>query len=320
MPEKKKKHPKIKSKLHPRNKHRERYDFKLLTETCPELKDFVFVNKYDDESIDFFDPNAVKMLNKALLMHYYDIKFWEIPEGYLCPPIPGRADYIHYIADLLAKYNTKKRVPRKIKCLDIGVGASCIYPMIGVKEYGWDFIGTDIDPVSIKTVKKIVAANPILKGRVETRFQKNSTYMFYSVLKKDEPIDVCICNPPFHASIEEARAGTIRKVKNLTKQKIDDPVLNFGGQYNELVYEGGEKRFVKNMIRQSREFSTSCFWFSTLISKQSNIDSIYTALKKLGAVDYKLIPMGQGNKTSRIIAWTFLTKKQRDAWVAARWG
>ena len=73
------------------------------------------------------------------------------------------------------------------------------------------------------------------------------------------------------------------------------------------------------MIRQSREFSTSCFWFSTLISKASNVDAIYNALRKLGALDYKLIPMGQGNKTSRIIAWTFLTKKQREAWVAARW-
>jgi len=320
MQEKKKRHPKIKSKLHPRNKHRKRYDFKLLIETCPDLKPFVFVNKFEDESIDFFDPEAVKMLNKSLLMHYYDIKFWEIPDGYLCPPIPGRADYIHYIADLLAKYNKNKKIPRSIKCLDIGVGASCIYPMIGVKEYGWDFVGTDIDPVSLKTADKIIKANPILKGKVETRFQKNSQYMFYSILKKDEPIDVCICNPPFHATMEEARAGSIRKIKNLTKERTTDPVLNFGGRYSELVYEGGEKRFVKNMIRQSREFSTSCFWFSTLISKASNIDSIYTSLRKLGASDYKTIPMGQGNKTSRIIAWTFLSKQQRDVWVDTRWG
>ena len=34
MKEKKKVHPKVKSELHPRNQHRERYDFKLLIESC----------------------------------------------------------------------------------------------------------------------------------------------------------------------------------------------------------------------------------------------------------------------------------------------
>jgi 23S rRNA (adenine1618-N6)-methyltransferase len=39
------------------------------------------------------------------------------------PPIPGRADYIHQIADLLATCN-KKVVPTgaDIRILDIGVG------------------------------------------------------------------------------------------------------------------------------------------------------------------------------------------------------
>jgi len=95
---KKKEHPKEKSRLHPRNKHRERYDFKLLIESSPELAQFVKMNIYNDESIDFFNPDAVKALNKALLKYFYDIENWDIPEGYLCPPIPGRADYIHHIA------------------------------------------------------------------------------------------------------------------------------------------------------------------------------------------------------------------------------
>jgi len=99
----KKQHPKVKAILHPRNKHRERYDFKLLSEACPDLKQFVKLNDYGDESIDFFNPEAVKMLNKALLMHFYDVVEWDIPEGYLCSPIPGRADYVHYVADLLGR-------------------------------------------------------------------------------------------------------------------------------------------------------------------------------------------------------------------------
>jgi 23S rRNA (adenine1618-N6)-methyltransferase len=127
MPDIKKEHPAEKTALHPRNKHRERYDFQALVTTCPELGKYVKLNVYEDESIDFANPKAVKWLNKALLKHYYNMEYWDIPTGYLCPPIPGRADYIHHIADLLAGSNNGK-IPTgsRIKCMDIGVGASCV--------------------------------------------------------------------------------------------------------------------------------------------------------------------------------------------------
>lgn len=317
---KKKEHPKVKSRLHPRNKHRERYNFKQLIETCPELAQFVKLNMYNDESIDFSNPEAVKMLNKALLKHYYDIDNWDIPQGYLCPPIPGRADYIHHIADLLRNYNYGK-IPRgnKIKCLDIGVGANCVYPIIGNKEYAWSFIGSDIDPVSIENGNKIIKLNSFLKGKIELRLQNNSKDFFYGIIQKDELIDLTICNPPFHASLAEAQSGTIRKLSNLNHKKITKPILNFGGKNNELWCEGGEERFVREMIRESKKFATSCFWFSTLISKQSNLKSAYKVLEKAEAVEVKTIPMGQGNKTSRIVAWTFLDKEQQNKWRNTRW-
>ncbi|RTY85461.1 DUF890 domain-containing protein, partial [Staphylococcus aureus] len=98
----KKTFPQQKSELHVRNLHRSRYDFPQLIKTCPELAPFVRLNPYNDLSIDFSDPQAVKMLNKALLKHFYGIQYWDIPQDFLCPPIPGRADYIHYLADLLS--------------------------------------------------------------------------------------------------------------------------------------------------------------------------------------------------------------------------
>ena len=156
MPQRKKLHPKEKSELHPRNRHRERYDFKALIQSCPPLAPFVSLNKYHDESIDFANPDAVKMLNKALLKHFYDIDFWDIPPKFLCPPIPGRADYIHHVADLLAATNDGE-IPTglHIKCLDIGVGANCVYPIIGHKEYGWSFVGSDIDRLSLLPLTKL---------------------------------------------------------------------------------------------------------------------------------------------------------------------
>lgn len=317
---KKKEHPKEKNSLHPRNKHRQRYDFPMLISSCPELSPFVRLNEFKDESIDFANPDAVMMLNKALLKHYYNISYWQIPRGYLCPPIPGRADYIHYVADLLAACN-KGIIPmgNQIKCLDIGVGANCIYPSIGHTEYGWHFTGSDVESEAIKAAASIVEKNASLKGKVELRLQKNASDIFKGILQPDDYFDVTICNPPFHSSFEEAQAGTLRKLRNLNHKKITKSTLNFGGKNKELWYEGGEENFIQKMIIQSKVFSTSCFWFTSLVAKSDHLKTIYTALEKIQAVEVKTITMAQGNKISRFVAWTFLNREQQQKWVGERW-
>ncbi len=308
MLKKKKEHPK-KIGLHQRNKHQGRYHFKELIISCPELAPFVRLNNYNDESIDFSDAEAVMMLNKALLMHFYEIDYWNIPQGYLCPPIPGRADYIHHIADLLGSSNNGI-IPTdsQVKCLDIGVGANCIYPIIGNKEYGWSFVGSDIDPISIQSATEIIEKNTTLKGNVTLRLQLNPEDIFRGIINKDEYFDLTICNPPFHASAEEAQAGTLRKLSNLNRKKVTKATLNFGGKNKELWCEGGEEKFIQKMIFQSKEFASSCLWFTTLVAKQTHLKTIYKALKMVKTVEVKTIPMSQGNKTSRIVAWTFLNR------------
>jgi 23S rRNA (adenine1618-N6)-methyltransferase len=315
MPPKKKEHTEEKTALHTRNRHRGRYDFKLLMQSTPALQPFVKLNDYGDESIDFFNPDAVKMLNKALLKQYYSIEHWDIPKDYLCPPIPGRADYIHHIADVLGSSN-KGIIPtgRKITCLDIGVGANCVYPIIGHHEYGWSFMGSDIDPVALESARKIIEANSILHGAVELRMQPQPKDIFKGIIQKDERIDLTICNPPFHASAAEAESGTLRKLSHLKSKRITQTTLNFGGQNNELWCTGGEERFIKDMIHQSSLFAGSVMWFSTLVSKASTLKGIYEALKKVKAVDVKTVPMGQGNKVSRLVAWSFWSKEERRVW------
>ena len=306
--------------MHKRNKHQARYNFQALIKSYPDLAQYVKPNNYKEESINFFDAEAVKALNKALLKHHYGIDQWDIPQHYLCPPIPGRADYIHYIADLLAFSNNGK-IPRgdKIQCLDIGVGANCIYPIIGNKEYHWQFIGTDIDPVAIQSAQNIIENNPSLKGKIELRLQTQPQNIFSGIILKNERIDLTICNPPFHASLEEAQAGTIRKLNNLKKKKHSKAKLNFGGKQSELYCEGGERKFIKDMIQQSKEFSSDCFWFSTLVSKESNLKPLYAILKKEEPTQIETIPIEHGNKKSRILTWTFLNPKQQRIWPQMRW-
>ncbi|WP_298425355.1 23S rRNA (adenine(1618)-N(6))-methyltransferase RlmF [uncultured Kordia sp.] len=295
------------SKLHPLNKHQGRYDFDVLIKACPELKLFVQLNKFGDESINFFDPAAVKMLNKALLKHYYNINFWDIPENYLCPPIPGRADYIHHLATLLFESNQNTiSKGKQITCLDIGTGANLVYPIIGTQEYDWAFIASDIDTVSIENAQKIITKNPVLKDRIELRQQKNPKQIFKGIIQQNDQITMTLCNPPFHKSAKEALAGTTRKLQNLKGSKNIKTKLNFGGQSNELWCKGGEKMFIKNMIKESKQFAKQCSWFTTLVSKKDNLPAIYDALKRVNAKTVKTIPMGQGNKVSRIVAWSFV--------------
>ena len=313
-------HKQEKSRLHSRNKNRDQYDIGALLISNPKLKDHIIPNRSGEKSIDFSNPLSVKILNQALLNHYYGIKIWEFPDENLCPPIPGRADYIHHIADLLGK-NNLGTIPTgdKITCLDIGIGASCIYPIIGVTEYDWKFIGSDIDPKAIASAQNIVDSNSAIKDKVECRLQKKSQDVLHSIISKKDKIDLIICNPPFHSSLAEAQKGSRRKVRNLSGKNTKIPRLNFSGISSELICEGGEYKFIQNMIGESKEFSKNGYWFSTLVSKQSNLKGIYKMLEKFEVNQITTIPLGTGNKSSRIVAWTFLSLEEQKEWRETRW-
>jgi len=308
------------SRLHPRNRNKERYDLEALKMVEPELEKYIKRNKFGIKSLDFANPIAVKLLNKALLKYYYGIKYWEFSDDNLCPPIPGRADYIHHIADLLSK-NNRNIIPKggKVTCVDVGVGASCVYPIIGVTEYQWNFIGTDINKKSIESAQKIVNENLLFQGKIDCRLQKSPSHFFTGIITKTDKIDVTICNPPFHASAKEAAKSTRRKVKNLTKKNPKEAKRNFAGIHAELVYDGGEYQFIYDMMQDSKLFAKNCCWFTTLVSKQSNLKPIYKALKALEVKNIETIPMGTGNKSSRIVAWTFLSKREQKEWGKSRW-
>ncbi|MDH1265124.1 23S rRNA (adenine(1618)-N(6))-methyltransferase RlmF [Pseudomonas sp. GD03944] len=310
-----------KGQLHPRNRHQGRYDFPALIKASPELAAFVILNPYGKESIDFANPAAVKVFNRALLKQHYGIAHWDIPADYLCPPIPGRADYLHYLADLLATDNGGS-MPRgaQVRALDIGVGANCIYPLLGHREYGWQFLGSDIATSALASARAIVQSNPGLGEAIELRQQTDSAHILKDLLGADERFEVTLCNPPFHASADEAASGSKRKWRNLGKQdpKRKLPVLNFGGQAAELWCKGGEAAFVGRLVKESADHAQQVLWFSTLVSKAGNLPGIYAALKQVNARDVRTVDMAQGQKQSRFVAWTFLDPEARAQWWTAR--
>jgi 23S rRNA (adenine1618-N6)-methyltransferase len=287
--------PILKVGLHPKNKHKSKYDFEKLCADLPALKNFVKINKFQVESIDFSNPRAVKTLNQALLKHFYQINFWDIPMGYLCPPIPGRADYLHHISDLIAN-------KKSVRILDVGVGANCVYPLIAHSEFNWSIVGSDIDQVALENAQRIIDLNK-LEHAIELRLQSDPNHFFKNIIQQNDFFDLTICNPPFHSSAEEAKQGSDKKNRNL---KIKKSTLNFGGVNNELWCEGGELSFITKMINESVNFQNQVGWFSTLVSKSTTLPSLYEELKRLNISKVRTLDMAQGQKKSRILAWSFI--------------
>ncbi|MCP3926976.1 MAG: RlmF-related methyltransferase [Desulfobacterales bacterium] len=216
--------------------------------------------------------------------------------------MPGRADYIHYAADLLAKSNNNN-LPRgkRVNVLDVGTGANCIYPIIGSHAYGWKFVGTDIDPVSVKTAKLIVESNSTLAKQIRIIKQNNKQSILKGIIDKKELFDLTLCNPPFHSSPREAQEANLRKLRKLNKgENIENKVkLNFGCNSNELWCPGGELQISGVFLRKetwtsskgfmdfdwialimpwAREFLTSRLFRS---SKGSKFISIFPLIKKI---------------------------------------
>jgi len=324
--------------MHPRNLHKNGYPMDALCQSYPALKPFLVRAKSGKTSIDFTNPNAVKALNAALLFHYYKLEYWDMPEGYLCPPVPGRADYIHGIADLLYQSDEKRDAVRglAVRGLDVGVGANAIYPIIGVASYDWEFVGSDVDGQAVKSATRIASKNKRLTNKFSVRKQADSAHIFEGIIKDNEHFTFTMCNPPFHKSAEDALLGTHRKTSNLARNKhkrggklpakspkgfapsakskghnkVTENVakqanLNFAGQANELWCEGGELAFIQRMIKESVNVKDNVEWFTCLVSKSAHLKPLKTSINYYGARECEVIDMGQGSKVSRFIAWSF---------------
>ena len=70
------------------------------------------------------------------------------------------------------------------------------------------------------------------------------------------------------------------------------------------------------MITESRDLSDQVLWFTTLVSHSAELPGLRRALHQAGAADLRTVPMAQGQKQSRFLAWTYQTEAARKSgWV-----
>ncbi|KAL7501563.1 hypothetical protein ACHAWT_009757 [Skeletonema menzelii] len=313
-----------KGRPHKRNSFQGSYDINRLTAAHPALHPHIIIQAHSGrQTVNWSNPESVRVLNTALLVADYGIhpQYADLlPMGALFPPVPGRADYVHHMADLLQRSNNDGNIPlgRQVVGVDIGTGASCIYPILATSIYGWRMIASEIDPTSIRSARDIVTANA-LEELIDVRTQERSSRIFDGVLHQGEVVDFTMCNPPFYTSKGAFQAENARKLRGLSSGMSN----NFGGNDNELWCNGGEVSFVKNMIRESELYQDKCLWFTSLVSRKDNLPKIESIMNIKGKSRRKSgrrhMSIGSGHKSSTIIMWSFLDEKQRQEWGARRW-
>jgi len=160
--------------VHPKNPFNHDYNFETLIAEYPPLKPFVFENEHGNYTIKFADHEAVKALNAALLKAHYGITHWYIPENNLCPPIPGRLDYLLHVADLLPE--------KEIYLLDIGTGANLIYPILATRHFNWKCTASEVNLDSLHNAQEIITKNESLKN-IDLRHQQFKTHILEQIIR-----------------------------------------------------------------------------------------------------------------------------------------
>jgi 23S rRNA (adenine1618-N6)-methyltransferase len=283
--------------MHESNPFRNGYDFTILLEVEPGLQSYVYTTKYGSPSLLLKEPEAVLLFNKTLLAYQFRIDFFELPEGYLCPAVPGRLDYLLHVKELL---DDKPH----IHLLDVGCGASGIYQLLAEKVLGWKSKGSDINPISTKYAQINLHKNG-LHSAICVHQQHSENY-FSGIIQQQDYFDVTVCNPPFYEQKETSTRLAARKWKQLNIQpESNEQKTSFGGNDHELWVSKGQTEFIQAMIRESVGYKDQVGWFTCLVSKKSMLNEILPVLKKLTIAEYRVQEMEQGRKQSRFIAWRF---------------
>ncbi|RQM13306.1 hypothetical protein DD237_005495 [Peronospora effusa] len=305
---------------HDRNRYKKNPpDFYALGQQYAKFKQYLY--NVDDfncrASLSWDDPFAVRELTKTLLLHDFGLQ-WDIPINRLCPPLPNRLNYLHWIEDLLSQapgsrlttQEQEQKAPaldkEVVSGIDVGTGANCIYALLGATMNKWKFIATEIDAESYACAKENVARNHLETLITVKRTQTNKLLL---EPLQDEPLErkfhFVMCNPPFFDDMDEADTN---------------PASSCMGSANEMVFPGGEVAFIGNMIVESVDLQNRVLWFTSMIGKKASLRKLLALLRKNQVRNTRTTEFFQGRTKRWGIAWTFSENVMDDPsyWVSEK--
>ena len=264
-------------------------DFLILIKEFPELKKYIIKHdeKIEEFSFDWSNNDLSLLMTKSILNYYFNIKYYDIPKGFLIPPVPSRLNYLNLINELIK--DIKKE---NIIGVDIGTGANIIYPILGNSLYNWKFICSEINNESYNNAKLILQKNN-LEENINLIKQENKNNIFVSIINQENKYTFSMCNPPYYDYEQEI--------------KIEDKKRDTEYNFDEVYYEKGELGFFERYFEESICYKKNIFLFTILIGKKSNSEIIYDKINSYNNIiklcDIKKIMTG--NNVRYIIYWSF---------------
>ncbi|EGX46518.1 hypothetical protein AOL_s00109g90 [Orbilia oligospora ATCC 24927] len=290
--------------MHPKNVYKNGVSFAQLAKESPGLAKCL----KGSTSINFHDPESIRQLAKALLKKEFNLEV-DLPEDRLCPGVPNRLNYILWLNDLILDTHEERSSPGppKVTGIDIGTGASAIYPLLGCAQFPtWRFFATEIDSKSLSS-----AANNISQNTLEDRITLLDVSSSSTILPEGEiisysqPIDFTMCNPPFYTSINDMLSSA--------KTKAVPPLSACTGSTTEMVTDGGEVAFVNRMVEESLKLKEKVRWYTSMLGKRSSVEKVVEKLKESGVANYVVGEFVQGAKTKRwAVGWSFGDRRAGD--------
>nr|GAT59286.1 S-adenosyl-L-methionine-dependent methyltransferase [Mycena chlorophos] len=262
--------------MHPRNPYRTRPDFAQLAEAYPPLKPCL-IEVRTSFTLDFKNEVSQRRLTEALLHRDFGLTV-QVPANRLCPPVPNRLNYILWIEDIV---NALGLQAEPVYGLDIGTGASAIYPLLGCKtKASWTFLATDIDSFSLQSARNNIERND-LQERIRL-FQTTAEAPIFAPLHRDPALSVTftMCNPPFYSSHDD--------VNNSAEAKEFEPNAVCTGADVEMITPGGEVAFIRRMLEESARIGTRCRWYTSMLGKMESLSEVVRTLREHSIDNYAI--------------------------------
>lgn len=199
--------------------------------------------------------------------------------------------------------------------INVGTGASCIYPLLASKKNKWQMTATDIDLGSINVAQENINRNN-LQHLIQVK-QTTSSTLLKDLIDLETTYDFCMCNPPFFSSTNELDPRNQSRSEN---RRLPRNALT--GKANEVVALGGEVEFISKLIKESVDLKLQVKIFTTMVGKKSSTIPLKFLLRTVEVVSFKQTEFHQGHTTRWALAWTFqnidLRKVPQHTWAAAK--
>jgi 23S rRNA A1618 N6-methylase RlmF len=272
-----------------------RPDFAALARVHAPLRRFL--------PVDFGDPAALTELTRALLLCDFDLSV-TLPPDRLCPTVPSRLNYVLFVRDLLSRTPPHLRIDpatssydrgsfggeEGVLGLDIGCGASCIYGLLGSRLFGWRFVCSELDPVSLDVARANAAANGMAATMRFVQAPNAASCIRDCFGEADELPSLVMCNPPFFEDAGEA---------------AQHPGRHTVISASEAATAGGEAAFVGRIVAESLVLRRRVRLYSALCGRKSSLKPLRRQLVAAGVPLVHERRLVQGRTHRWVLAWSF---------------